>query len=447
MRPTALTLALLLAAAVPGRAADSCRDGASLLGDQRALAALRATVEDACPCAAATARKAWQSCAKGVVRAAVDAATLRPECKRTANSVNRGATCGSDRVACGRVDLDRRTPVSCKVTATARCTDGRFDATVCADETFCADVTDWTAGTCVDPRDLGPYVPGVRVIRFVKQSVQNPSQTRTLDTVVWYPAAPGSGPITPPYSGVADAPLDPSGGPYPLVLFSHGSCGYPSQSQFLTPLLASHGFVVAAPPHPGNTIADFPTCGSGPAQAASYVERPNDVIFVTDQLLAADADPASFLYQAIDETRLGMSGHSFGGLTTFLVQERDPRFRVAMPMAPATIGTEMLTVPTLVLLGAIDAVVNNPNARAAFANGLTPKFLVEIENTGHYAFSDACFASPDCNPPVTLTQAEAHARVLRWALPFLEVYLAGDESFRPFLAAPPPPGFTVTAQP
>jgi len=63
-------------------------------------------------------------------------------------------------------------------------------------------------------------------------------------------------------------------------------------------------------------------------------------------------------------------------------------------------------------------------------------------NAGHFAFSDSCFPSPDCNPPTTLTPDEAHDAVRRWVLPFLEVYLAGDTSFSPFLAPATGPGFT-----
>jgi hypothetical protein len=50
-------------------------------------------------------------------------------------------------------------------------------------------------------------------------------------------------------------------------------------------------------------------------------------------------------------------------------------------------------------------------------------------------------------PPTTLTQAEAHADVLRYAVPFLQVYLAGDLSFLPFLALPAGPSFDVQAEP
>jgi hypothetical protein len=42
----------------------------------------------------------------------------------------------------------------------------------------------------------------------------------------------GRGTFNAGLGGVVDAPLDLSGGPYPLLLFSHGSCGYALQSKF-----------------------------------------------------------------------------------------------------------------------------------------------------------------------------------------------------------------------
>ena len=87
--------------------------------------------------------------------------------------------------------------------------------------------------------------------------------------------------------------------------------------------------------------------------------------------------------------------------------------------------------------------MSNPNANAAYSRSSPPKALVEIEHAGHYAFSNGCFPSPDCNPPTTLDQNEAHAAVLRWIIPFLEWRLGGDETFAAFFEAPQPPGFVV----
>jgi predicted dienelactone hydrolase len=449
------TLLLALGASLCGAAfaaQDPCLGGASLLGDERALASLRTSTESTCPCATFTGapgmgRAAYQSCARGVLRDALAKASLRRQCKLAATRTNRGAVCGSSKVACGRFSSRARVPETCHLKPTARCHDARgFTGSACTNETHCADVVDWTAGTCVDARDDGPFVPGVRVISFTKPSAVNPAVDRVLDTIIWYPAAPGSGPIN-MYGGVLDAPVDTSKAAYPLLLFSHGSCGYPAQSQFLTPLLASYGFIVVAPPHPGNTISDFPTCGSSQAQINSAVERPKDMIFVLDQMLAANGDPGSPFHGTIDPARVGMSGHSFGGLTTYLVAAQDSRVKIAMPLAPAVPGSPVLHVPSLHMLGQIDAVVNVPAIRTAYANADAPKYLVEIKNIGHYAFSDGCFPSPDCNPPITLTQAEAHDLVRRWVLPFLKVYLAGDASFAPQLTPQTSPAVVLTAKP
>jgi hypothetical protein len=92
-------------------------------------------------------------------------------------------------------------------------------------------------------------------------------------------------------------------------------------------------------------------------------------------------------------------------------------------------------------------VVNNNTARGAYDASDSPKYKVEIKHAGHYAFSNGCFAGPDCNPPTTLTQPEAQALVRRWILPFLKVYLAGDTSFTPLLASPSPPSVDLARAP
>jgi predicted dienelactone hydrolase len=433
---------LLLAAA--SAAQDACLTGASTLGDQRALGELRAATEASCPCATFAAprgRHAYRHCARMAIKTALNAGELRRECLRTARELYYGSICGTNRVACGGFAEAER-EVRCRLAAPSgrnQCDGepGRVE-TACDEQTHCADVIDWTAGTCVDPRRQGPYGIGVRTIQYTKDSVVNPGTPRVLTTLVWYPTTPGAGPVDAGLRGVVDAPLDLSGAPYPLLMFSHGSCGYALQSSFLTPLIASYGYVVASPPHPGNTLNDFPNCRTPTAQGVSLQERPNDIIFVADELLAANQDAGSPFFDAIDPARLGMSGHSFGGLTTYLVSARDARFRVAIPLAPAALFDPTLTVPSLSMMGAIDGTVNNDQTRAAYDRSSAPKIQVEIGRAGHYAFSDACFPSPDCNPPATLTQDEAHAAVLRWVVPFLQRYLKGDASYEPFLAAVPP---------
>lgn len=441
----AIVVALATLTAGSARAQDACLAGASVLEDQRQIATFRANTEDACPCDTAPTANAWQRCAKVELLGALTAGTLREECAKTVRRLLRGSTCGSRKIACGRVSDDAE--ASCKLTRIDACKDRkRFDATVCVGQTTCADVVDWSAGTCDDVRAPGPYTPGFQYVTIVKDSVASPGTPRTLKTAVWYPAAPGIGPIDPATGGVTNAPPDHSGGPFPIVLFSHGSCGWELQSRFLTPLLASRGFVVVAPPHPGNTIFEFPTCGTPQAQVASAQERPKDISAVLDQMLVLNGSAGSVFLGLMDPDRVAMTGHSFGGLTSYLVANADPRIDAAIAMAPAASPSFSMPIPSMTILGAVDSVVSNPNARTAWGNSVTPKVLAEIEDAGHYAFSDACFPGPDCNPPTTRTQAEAHALALRYIVPFLEVYVAGNERLRPLLESGVP-GVSFTKQP
>lgn len=444
-----LALALVLVPAVAG-AADDCLTGASVVGDDRALASLRDATETTCPCASYTGgkgknRAAYLACARGVLAKATD---VRPECRKRASAEQRSTTCGTHKVACGRANGRKDAPPTCRITRAGACraTGARGTDTACPQETACTEVVDWTAGTCDDPRTHGRYAAGATVITWTKDSIASPGTPRPLDTVIWYPAPAGSSPVG-PEGGVMDAPVDPGGAPYPVVLFSHGSCGYPEQSTFLTPLLATRGFIVVAPPHPGNTIHELPSCGTAQAQAASFIERPHDMVFVLDQILAAGNDPASPFHGMVDGSRVAMMGHSFGGLTTYLVQAIEPRVKVAVPLAPAALGSPKLTVPSLTMFGTIDSVVSRPPIVTAYQASSAPKMLVQIEDAGHYAFSDGCFPSADCNPPTTLTQAEAHAFVLRYVVPFLQDMLAGDARSAAFLTAPAVPGVDVQSAP
>jgi hypothetical protein len=106
----------------------------------------------------------------------------------------------------------------------------------------------------------------------------------------------------------------------------------------------------------------------------------------------------------------------------------------------------MLTIPSLTMISELDTYVNNDQVRGQYAIAASPKWLVEIAHAGHFAYSNACFPSPDCQPPATLTQEEANTTVVRWVVPFLEWYLKGDARFAAFFATPQPVGVTVQSQ-
>lgn len=116
-----------------------------------------------------------------------------------------------------------------------------------------------------DPFTRGPYPVGVR-----SAELHDASRDRTVPVEIWYPATddytgrdfdPTTKDTYEMLSGVTgtqDAVRDAEPRPEPAwpVVFSHGFAGHRRQSTHFCTHLASHGYVVAAPDHVGNTTAD-----------------------------------------------------------------------------------------------------------------------------------------------------------------------------------------------
>lgn len=282
-----------------------------------------------------------------------------------------------------------------------------------------------------NPTWPGPYRAGITHALFTKQSATKPDQPRPLETVIWYPTD-GEEESD---AAIADAPL--AEGMFPLLLFSHGSCGIPEQSPFLMTMIAGHGFLVAAPPHPGNTLRDGASCRDVATLLDSFLNRVDDVMFVTDAMVALESDPGSMFFRAIDAERVGVFGHSFGGQTSFRVAVADPRMRAAMPLAPAapiplSLAGE-IRIPVMIQGAENDASVPfEQNSQAPFALLSPPRYLMKILGAGHLAWAG------DCRPPDP--RCEPLRLALRYAVPFLLERVAGDARFSAFLdpgAAPP----------
>ncbi|HJQ82828.1 MAG TPA: hypothetical protein VKA21_02040 [Candidatus Binatia bacterium] len=238
-----------------------------------------------------------------------------------------------------------------------------------------------TSATLAAP---GPYPVGFRTFAFVDASRPTPpngtfagAPTRTLTTVIFYPAAAGT-------EG-SGAPVDADGAPFPALLWAHALSDTRIGERYLLEHLASHGYVVASPDFPLGRIG-----APGNATANDLANQPGDLRFVLASLPAA-------LPGAIDEERIGASGLSLGAITVLLTTYhptlREPRLRAVLPVAPpyACALTRRFYrtthVPLLVLQGDDDhmAPPEENGARAArFAHG--DARLVEIHGGSHMGF-------------------------------------------------------------
>jgi dienelactone hydrolase len=316
-----------------------------------------------------------------------------------------------------------------------------------------------------DPFARGPFPAGVRS----GVATDRERAHRRLPFEVWYPAAPRYGgqdleprtqdaftvaPGTPPLrqAAVRDAAVRP--GRYPLVLFSHTSAGHRRQSSFLSTHLASHGYVVGAPDHVGNTAADY--AESTRRAAAGEVPPPEerearlrrliadrvpDVRFVADVLLAGAAGDVS---AQVDGARAGLIGWSFGGWTVLAALEVDPRFGGVVALAPAGNSEPLpgiipvtLTfawkrdVPALYLVAEDDAATPLPGQYELFERTPSSKRMFVLRRAGHGHFGDRIDEAGGCPP------GSAHLFTRGLALAHLDAALKGDDGARRFLDADP----------
>jgi len=265
---------------------------------------------------------------------------------------------------------------------------------------------------------------GVTTRTFTKTSVTT-GEPRPLATVIWYPAVARTG--TPEALGLRDATVRK--GRFPFVVFSHGTCGRPTESTYLTIALAKAGLVVAAPAHLGNT-ADDPECFTPATFADSAANRVPDVRFVIDSMLVLADDPASPFSAHLQSDRIAVAGLSFGGYTTLSALQQEPRTRAGLVMVPggtAFLGPTDITQPTMVIGSERDAIVGFPESEHAFERLAGPRFLVELLAANHLSVVDSCYNEDlgvDFCVADDIPQETAHRLVLRYALPFVRRYLA-----------------------
>ncbi len=253
-----------------------------------------------------------------------------------------------------------------------------------------------------DPGARGPWAVGARTVMLAG-----------LTTEVWYPATPGSdvGKAKTTYDlrehlpsadrskipdadsplqacdCVRDLPFDDAHGPYPMVVFVHGTAGFRTQSLTFMAHWASRGFVVVAADHPGITLDAILGGGGRGADQAGDVRK-----MVT--ALASPSGDVAFLASHVDPKRIALAGHSAGGNAVGgLGDVPGARVIIAMAARGANAGASLKS--TLVLGGQSDGIALYSRVQDGYDASPARKRLVGLANAGHLAFSDLCSIGKD----------------------------------------------------
>lgn len=251
----------------------------------------------------------------------------------------------------------------------------------------------------------GPYAVGFRRLRLY-----DAARRRRLVTEIRYPAV-----------GLASggdrvgARREINGGPYPLVVFAHGYAVTPGLYARLMRAWTRAGYVVAAPVFPYEN-ANAP----GGPRRSDLPNQPRDVRFVISQILARNAAAQGYLSGLVNARRIGVSGHSDGGVTAlaagFDPRQRDPRISAGVILSGALIGTSAHTPgphpPALLAVHGTGDTTNPLNATTRyFAEARRPKFFLRLFGAEHL-------------PPYTRQQPQLGV-VERVSTAFFDRYLKG----------------------
>jgi len=243
-----------------------------------------------------------------------------------------------------------------------------------------------------------------------------------------------------------------------VMLFSHGLGGSRKGSAYLGKHWAARGYVAVFLQHPGSDAAVWQNTTRGKrfaelkkaANFKNYKLRVQDIPAVLDQLEEWNDSSDHELAGRMDLSRVGMSGHSFGAVTTqavsgqispkFIGTFTEPRIKAAIPMSQsvprfgnANNAFGKVQIPWLLMTGTKDTsmighadVANRLKVYPALPPG--GKYELVLYNAEHSAFTERPLPGDQekRNP-------NHHRVILALSTAFWDAYLRDNEAAKAWL--------------
>ncbi len=252
-------------------------------------------------------------------------------------------------------------------------------------------------------------------------------------------------------------PVGGNDGPFPVIIWSHGLGGSRDGAGFISRFISSHGYVVVHIQHTGTDSTLWEGKAGHPWDVirATHIprkatlQRLRDVPFVLSQLPLLDIAPQ------MDLSRIGMSGHSFGGMTTQVMagQRRgygarqydlhEPRFKAGIVYSPVPFRKKRgqppeafyggIRIPLLIMTGTDD---DSPLENFGFADrmevfthsGGPDQHLLILDKGDHMVYSGSR-GKLEANP-----KRDVHEEIIKvLSLAFWDAYLKDDTAAKEWL--------------
>jgi predicted dienelactone hydrolase len=293
-----------------------------------------------------------------------------------------------------------------------------------------------TAAWALEPSYYDPLkIPDVK-IRSLTFDAKDDKRGRTLPVRVYLPE---------------------STRPAPVVVFSHGLGGSRDNNPYLGEHWAKRGYLVVFVQHPGSDESVWQ--GVPPlrrmvemrkaASVENYMARTKDIPVLLDALASWNREDGHALKSRLDLENIGMSGHSFGALTTQAVSGQsamkgrvstiEPRLDAALMMSPSPPAAgdpaeafSTIRIPCLLMTGTQDdSLIGNSTAADRLkvfphlANA--PAWQVVFDGANHMAFGDRELSGRPHKDP------RYHRAILALSTAFWDAELKHDPAARAWL--------------